>query len=216
MYWTDIEEKDPNFYDKAVNRIQLNRTNRKYCDHKFFDDRVELVEKWSSCLPGLTQLRWYLLDKRVFQHLVNLEELIVNDSINQTVKVDSNIFACNKNLRKLTITHTVLSLDSQSFNGLVNLTELFLISCEIDALPDGLFDSCAALKVVDLCKNKFIKFETSTFQNLVNLEKLNLSDNPLQRADYSNIVARNKNLRELYISGISSTSFNKQSLMDST
>ena len=41
-------------FGKAVIRIQLNRTNLKYCDHEFFDDRVELVEKWSSYLPGFT------------------------------------------------------------------------------------------------------------------------------------------------------------------
>jgi len=68
LYWNDILKiyhenlygEEENLYDKAVNRIQLNRTNLKYCDHKFFDDRVELVEKWSSYLPGLTQLCWYL------------------------------------------------------------------------------------------------------------------------------------------------------------
>ena len=77
------------------------------------------------------------------------------------------------------------------------------------SLPDGLFDNC--LKVLKLSSNKFLKLETSTFQNLVNLEGLNLSSNSIERADYSNIFAYNKNLRKLDISCISSKSLSKQS-----
>jgi Leucine-rich repeat (LRR) protein len=248
--------KHENQFGQSVVRIQLNRNKLNDLDSRFFCSDERLVEKWSSDLPGLTKLSWERLDKRIFQHLVNLEELDLWDM--DSAIVDSNTFACNKNLRKLQIESRELTLNSLSFNGLTNLTELDLISCEIAlpddifdncaalkqltirftevltlnsqsfkglvnltelflrdnnlaALPDGLFDSCTALKIVNLFDNKLKKLETSTFQNLVNLEEINLSDNPIERADYSNIFACNKNLRILDISGISSTSLNKQS-----
>ena len=62
----------------------------------------------------------------MIQHLVNLEELNFPDIDSRIAKIDSNTFAFNKNLKKLTITVSVLSLNSQIFNGLVNLTELDL------------------------------------------------------------------------------------------
>jgi len=188
--------RNPNQFGEAVYRVRLNRTQQNDLNSRFFHSDEKLVEKWSSDLPGLTKLEWDQLDKTMFQHLVNLEELNFPDIDSRIAKIDSNTFAFNKNLRKLTITHTVLTLNSQSFNGLVNLTELELIRCEIDALPDGLFDSCASLKVVDLSKNKFIKFETSTFQNLVNLEELDLSLNSIKELD-SNLFRCNKKLIKL-------------------
>ncbi len=188
--------RETDHFCKAVNRVQLNRIKLNELDSGFFRSDERLVKKWTSDLPGLTKLEWDQLDKTMFQHLVNLEELNFPDIDSRIAKIDSNTFAFNKNLRKLTITHTVLTLNSQSFNGLVNLTELELIRCEIDALPDGLFDSCASLKVVDLSKNKFIKFETSTFQNLVNLEELDLSLNSIKELD-SNLFRCNKKLFKL-------------------
>ena len=256
----------------------------------FLNGSETLVEKWSSDLPCLTKLCWNRLDKRVFQHLNNLEELHLYMYL---AKVDSNIFACNKNLRKLKIESRELTLNSQSFNGLVNLTELdlsdnnlaavldgllgndsiklkastlknlvnlekldlssnsiqeldsniflcnkkliklrlnnnkitklnedffrglsrlthlYLAKNQLTSLPEGLFENC--LKVVDLSSNKLIKLETSTFQTWVKLEELDLSDNNIERADYSNVFAFNKNLRKLNINEISLTSLNSQS-----
>jgi len=255
----------------------------------FLNGSETLVEKWSSDLPCLTKLSWDLLDKRISQHLVNLEELHLYMYL---AKVDSNIFACNKNLRKLKIESRQLTLNSQSFNGLVNLTELdlsdnnlaavldgllgnnsiklkaslknlvnlekldlssnsiqeidsnmffcnkkliklrlnnnkitklnndffrglsrlthlYLANNQLTSLPEGLFENC--LKVVDLSRNKLIKLETSTFQTWVKLEELDLSDNNIERADYSNVYAFNKNLRKLNINEISLTSLNSQS-----
>jgi Leucine-rich repeat (LRR) protein len=172
----------------------LNRTKLNDLDSKFFRSDETLVEKWSSDLPGLTKLSWDRLDKTIFQHLVLLEELKfwrLGEG-----NVDSNIFACNKNLRKLKISSKKLSLNSQSFNGLINLTELDLSSNQIASLPNGLFDSCTALKIVNLSYNKIIKLETSTFQNLVNLEELYLSLNSIEELD-SNLFHCNKKLIKL-------------------
>ena len=199
-----------NINHKTVTRIQLNRTKENDLKSQFFHSSETLVEKWSSDLPSLKKLNLDRLDKtKMFQHLVNLEELEI--WCMDLAKVDSNIFACNKNLRKLKIRGRVLTLNNQSFNGLVNLTELKLSSENIVALPDGLFDSCTALKVVNLSHNKFIELETLSLQSLVNLEELDLSYNSIERADYSNIFACNKNLRKLNLSHISSTSLNNQS-----
>jgi Leucine-rich repeat (LRR) protein len=183
-----------NINHKTVTRIQLNRTKENDLNSQFFHSSETLVEKWSSDLPGLKKLNLDRLDKtKMFQHLVNLEELEI--WCMDLAKVDSNIFACNKNLRKLKIRGTVLTLNNQSFNGLVNLTELKL-SSDIVALPDGLFDSCTALKVVNLSHNKLIELETSSFQSLVSLEELDLSYNSIKELD-SNMFLCNKKLIKL-------------------
>ncbi len=200
-------------FGKAVNRVQLNRSKQNVLDCRFFHRDETFVKKWSSDLPGFTKLHLYqIIDETMFQHLVNLEEL--NFWRLDSAKVYSNTFACNKNLRKLKIESRELTLSSQSFNGLDNLTELNLASNQIAALPGRLFDSCTSLKVLNLSKNKFLKLGTTTFKNLVNLEELDLSFNStlsIKRPDYSKIFACNKNLRKLNIGGISSKSLNKQS-----
>jgi Leucine-rich repeat (LRR) protein len=186
--------KHTNQFGQAISRVRLNRTQQNELDGRFFHSSEKLVEKWSNDLPGLKKLNWNNFNKRMFKHLVNLEELKLS-SINPE-EVDSNIFSNNKNLRMLIVTDTKLTLNSQSFNRLVNLTELDLSENHLVDLPDGLFDSCTALKVVDLSKNEFIKFETSTFQNLVNLEELDLSLNNIKELD-SNLFRCNKKLFKL-------------------
>jgi len=197
---------DTNQFGQAVNRVRLNRTQQNDLDNRFFHSDEILVEKWSSDLPGLKKFKWNRLDKRMFQHLVNLEEFKLWRMY--SAKVDFNTFAFNKNLKKLTITVSVLSLNSQSFNGLVNLTELDLSLNRIVALPDGLFDSCTALRVVDLSRNILIKFETSTFQNLVNLEELYLSSNFIKEID-SYMFRCNKKLIKLGLNNNKISKLNK-------
>jgi Leucine-rich repeat (LRR) protein len=201
--------KHTNQFGQVVYRVQLNRTKLNELGNEFFHSEESLVEKWSSYLPGLTKLKWHRLAKTMFQHLVNLEELKLS-SINPE-EVDSNTFACNNNLRKLEISSEKLSLNSQSFNGLVNLTELDLSSNQIAALPDGLFDSCTALKIVNLSNNYIIKLETSTFQNLVNLEELNLSSNSIIELD-SALFLCNKKLIKLKFNKNKITQLNKDFL----
>ncbi len=186
--------RETDHFCTAVNRVQLNRTKLNDLDSKFFRSDETLVEKWSSDLPGLKKFKWNRLDKRMFQHLVNLEELKFWRM--DLAKVDSYIFADSQSLRKLEISSKKLTLNSQSFNGLINLTELDLSSNQIASLPNGLFDSCTALKIVNLSYNKIIKLETSTFQNLVNLEELYLSLNSIEELD-SNLFHCNKKLIKL-------------------
>ena len=180
-----------NLFGKAVDRVQLNRTKLNELDSAFFNGSETLVEKWSSDLPCLTKLCWNRLDKRVFQHLNNLEELHLYMYL---AKVDSNIFACNKNLRKLKIESRQLTLNSQSFNGLVNLTELDLSYNNLVALPDGLLG------------NNSIKLKR--LKNLVNLEKLDLSSNSIQEID-SNMFFCNKKLIKLRLNNNKITKLNE-------
>ena len=186
--------KHTNQLGQVVNRVQLNRTKLNDLDNRFFHSDEILVEKWSSDLPGLKKFNLDRLDKRMFQHLVNLEELKFWRM--DLAKVDSYIFADNQSLRKLEISSKKLTLNSQSFNGLINLTELDLSSNQIAALPDCLFDSCTALKIVNLSYNNIIKLETPTFKNLVNLEELNLTSNSIKEFD-SNVFLCNKELIKL-------------------
>jgi len=204
---------DTNQFGQAVNRVRLNRTQQNGLDRRFFYSDEILAEKWSSDLPALKKFYCDRLreDKRIFQHLVNLEELYISQKRLNLAKTDSNTFACNKNLRILTISSNELTLNSKIFNRLVNLTELDLPSNQIAALPDGLFDSCKALKIVNLSYNKIIKLETSTFQNLVNLEELYLLSNLIKEID-SNMFRCNKKLFKLELDDNKITQLNEDFL----
>ena len=62
-----------------------------------------------------------------------------------------------------------------------SLNELFLNYCNIESLPDGIFQRLRNLRKLDLSQNQINKVERSLFARLSVLEELNLSFNKLKK-----------------------------------
>ncbi|WP_428097661.1 fibronectin type III domain-containing protein [Candidatus Rariloculus sp.] len=71
-----------------------------------------------------------------------------------------------------------MSLQSDDFEGLVNLERLYLRETGLDSLPAGVFSGLAALETLELDNNRLRSLPAGVFSDLLNLKTLELHRNP--------------------------------------
>ena len=75
-----------------------------------------------------------------------------------------------------------MSLQSNDFEGLVNLVRLYLRDTGLDSLPAGVFSGLAALDTLELDNNRLLSLPAGVFSDLLNLKTLELHRNPSLRS----------------------------------
>lgn len=102
---------------------------------------------------------------------------------------DCNVFK-NSLLNKLTIEKANLILPRQIWN-LNYLTELSLVNCDLDCLPERLTKLGKTLKLLNLSNNKIIKIDKLFFAKMPHLVYLNLSKNQIKLIHLDIVLSRN-------------------------
>ena len=112
----------------------------------------------------------------------NMKGGVNNYNFNGTFNRESLRLSLNINeeelnkLKKIRLNnHTITEIDIKTFDGLNNLTELFIYCNNILTIKPGTFKGLRNLKLLNLMVDKLQEFEQGTFEGLINLETLEKS-----------------------------------------
>ena len=75
--------------------------------------------------------------------------------------------------------YNITSIKSDTFNNLMNLTDLLLSSNDISVIEDNAFNNLPSLLFLYLDNNKITSIKSDTFNNLINLETLRMENNSI-------------------------------------
>lgn len=123
---------------------------------------------------GMTEL-----PANAFEGLSGDTYLYLNHNNLTTLPADA--FDGSPNLKRLALYNNQLTtLPDGVFDSLTKMTGLYLENNKLDALPDGVFDGMSSLMWLDLRSNSLPASAVSSalFEELNDLERLRLSDNP--------------------------------------
>ncbi|XP_031632149.1 leucine-rich repeat-containing protein 15-like [Contarinia nasturtii] len=164
------------------------------------------------------------LNKSAFDGLDNLKILRLVHLSNSTIEIFPSAFVGLDKLSQLYLSHNhIASINKGVFEGLHNLKNLFLYQTFINELTEFAFSGIDQITELDLsCNQLFITNNQSrttflnkeTFNNLVNLTKLNLANNPIETLNIgifaklqhlSHLNLSNTNLKEVKLGTFSHT-----------
>jgi Leucine-rich repeat (LRR) protein len=119
----------------------------------------------------------------IFKNVKKLQASYYSENINK------DFFEKFTNLKTLTLIVNPNLKDSAShitlkngiFKNLLHLETLKLLFSSIKIIEENCFPK--SIKFIDLKGNKIEKISENTFQNLPNLERLNLANNPINSGD---------------------------------
>ncbi|KAF7994465.1 hypothetical protein HCN44_003937 [Aphidius gifuensis] len=115
-----------------------------------------------------------------FENQNNISAIFL--SRNRLTFLENNSFVIYKQtLKYLDLSSNKLArLESDVFNGLLNLKYLDISNNELKSLPDKTFIDLKSLNYLDLNTNKLASLDSNIFNGLSNLKLLNISDNYLK------------------------------------
>jgi Leucine-rich repeat (LRR) protein len=165
---------------RPVNRIEL-KMNQLNCIGPLHSSvNKGIIKKWLAELVNLKKLTvegWDFSDPTLFKNSIYLEDIFLESSIGT---VASNMFACLKNVRDLTIQEGYIKFVPDSLNGLQNLVNLCISAEGLTTIPEGLFKGLNNLTSLELSYNQELDFlPEGLFEGLINLTSLNLGFNSL-------------------------------------
>ncbi len=130
--------------------------------------------------------------------------------------IASGTFINHTNLTSLRVWWQILSIERWDFNGLINLTELYLWWNKIALIDTGAFNGLINLTSLDLSSNLITSIESWDFTSLDNLTSLDLYGNKITSIESWDFFGLN-NVQYLYLEGncIDTTNSAFQSYMSS-
>lgn len=175
-------------------------------EHFFSFDQFPRLEilKLTNALKHINP---YLIDNRLisFSSLINLKELHFDENDFEEISCSTNLsfiqWNFSSSIEKIFFgRNRLVSFDEDCFIQLVNLTELDLHSNDLKNLSNGnrTFAYLAKLRLDD---NFFVTIPVNFLRISTQLIELNLSANPLEFQDKSNVFPTN--LRNLYLDSMS-------------
>lgn len=137
------------------------------------------------------------LDSETFVGLVNLRELVVNETpLSEISWADFYDFA---QLRELDLSlNKLVTINSDMFVSLISLERLRIAMNEIKSVSAFAFAGLRNLKTLDLMGNNLTHIKPCHFKGLENLQVLDLSYNLIEKID-ANAFVELKKLEQLYI-----------------
>ncbi|CAG5103225.1 Similar to LRRN1: Leucine-rich repeat neuronal protein 1 (Homo sapiens) [Cotesia congregata] len=179
-----ISKIDDNAFRKIQNLSQLDLSHNQLTSSillptVFTGKRKYAPHEWEA-LPQLQVLNLgdnnlHTLHQDLFEHIPNVEVLILNG--NPLEVIDDSIM--------------------KALNNLYHLQELHLVDCNLETLPEYVFDfHKTSLKKLHLNENRFTKIPTALKYATV-LEFLNLDENPIQNLDENNAFPNLPELKRL-------------------
>ena len=122
------------------------------------------------CLENFTDK--ISLDEKFLEHLVNLEELKLDDVFDSIDEDVQYLFKSLVKLKKLTLTYNEINtVKSSYFQHLVDLEELNLRLNDIRAIEQGAFKTLTKLKYLNFSCNEIKEFQKDCFASNAQLEK---------------------------------------------
>ncbi len=160
---------------RGLNLLILNLNyNRLILDTNLFNETRNLF------VLSLQGNDIYVFQKDLFQWLINLRILNIND--NQMMTIDADLFNRNTKLINLNIGSNKLTvLPNGLLQNMASLQTLNLDKNLLEALDRDLFNDTKILASVDISSNKFTILPSGLFKNTKWLNYLNISSNNLIR-----------------------------------
>lgn len=112
-----------------------------------------------------------------FEHLINLEQLVILNATAEAVTVGT-LHGLNK-LKKLTIRGTLNRIEFDAFSGKPCLKELFLRNCQIEEISMDTLFGITNLEIIDLSFNKLTTIPHGLFDEQHQLREIYLQNNTL-------------------------------------
>lgn len=140
-----------------------------------------------------------VLQPNVFEHLRDLEN--INLMTNRFTELPAGLFSQNKKLSKFKLINNRVDLKKLPSGLLADLPHLndVIISCNIESLPDDLFNRSNNIQSIQLQSNKLATLPVNLFDSQINLTHLDLSDNQLIELP-DNLFSNAKKLQKIILS----------------
>lgn len=182
---------------QQLDYLEIVSNNLSYLPAGIFNNQRKLsrLNIWSNNLRNLTKDSFLgasqvteldinsnnieILPSNVFEHLQNLKNINLNG--NRFIELPVGLFSHNKNLTKLRLMYNRIDLKTLPDGFLADLPRLgeVFIRCNIQVLPENLFNGSSNLQNISLQSNKLTTLPLRIFNSQTSLMILDLSDNQL-------------------------------------
>ncbi len=114
--------------------------------------------------------------------LINISKICLHN--NNIELLDSQIFNGLINLQTIDLSHNKIPdfINRELFAGLRNLTEIYISNNQLESINEHTFEGLINLEIIDVSKNKITKIQR-IFENLNKIKKIDLSNNQIEYID---------------------------------
>lgn len=165
----------PNIFSNQQNlkRLNLWTNNLKNLTKESFAGAKSVTEL------DLSNNNIEMLQSNVFEYFEKLEN--INLSSNRFIQLPMGLFSRNKRLNRFRLMYNRIDLKTLPNGFLAELPQLeeVLIRCNIQSMPEDLFNGSSNIQNISLQSNKLTTLPINLFSTQTNLMNLDLSDNQL-------------------------------------